>query len=133
MYVKIDHTKVKGDLVRKIEEISGVDVNRCYQCGKCSAGCPGAPFMDLLPSQVMHLLMTGRVDRVLESNTHWMCASCFTCTVRCPKDIDLAGVMEAIRQIELRERKDFVRVDKLPERLNAPTIAMVSAFRKLTS
>jgi len=70
----------------------------CYQCGKCSAGCPVSEDMDLKPHQIMHLLAIGDKQRVLESNTPWICAGCFTCAVRCPNDIDIATVMDDIRQ-----------------------------------
>ena len=70
----------------------------CYQCGKCSAGCPAAEDMDLLPHQVMHLEQIGEGERVLKSNTIWMCAGCYTCAVRCPNDINITAVMDQLRQ-----------------------------------
>ena len=69
----------------------------CYQCSKCSAGCPVAEEMDLLPHQVLHLLALGMEDRVLRSKTIWLCAGCFTCAVRCPNDIDITALMDEMR------------------------------------
>lgn len=69
----------------------------CYQCAKCSAGCPVAEEMELLPHQVMHLLALGMEERALKANTIWMCAGCFTCAVRCPNDIDITSVMDDLR------------------------------------
>ena len=74
----------------------------CYQCAKCSAGCPAADKMELLPHELMHLLSLGREDRLLTSNTVWMCASCFTCAVRCPNDIDITSVMDGLRARAVR-------------------------------
>ena len=69
----------------------------CYQCGKCSSGCPVAEEMELLPHQVMHYVSLGMEDRVLRTNTIWMCAGCFTCAVRCPNDIEITSVMDDLR------------------------------------
>ena len=70
----------------------------CYQCGKCSAGCPVAEDMDLLPHRLMHSLAVGREERALRAKTIWLCAGCFTCAVRCPNDIDITTVMDELRQ-----------------------------------
>lgn len=80
----------------------GVDVAQCYQCGKCTAGCPMAKYMDLSPNQVMRLVQAGdqaAADKVLASTAIWSCAGCLTCTQRCPKQLDPAAVMDALRQI----------------------------------
>ena len=70
----------------------------CFQCAKCSAGCPVADEMDVLPHMAMHYLCLGMEERVLSSRTMWMCASCYTCAVRCPNDINVTAVMDNLRQ-----------------------------------
>ena len=72
--------------------------NRCYQCGKCSTGCPISDTMDMLPHQIIHLLSLGMEERTLDLNTIWLCAGCYTCAVRCPNDIDVTAVMGQLRQ-----------------------------------
>ena len=75
---------------------------RCYQCGNCSAGCPVAGRSDLLPHQVMRLLQLGS-DEVLHTVQPWLCVGCQTCAVRCPQELDLSKVMDALRA-EARRR-----------------------------
>ncbi|MCG0277012.1 MAG: 4Fe-4S dicluster domain-containing protein [Thermanaeromonas sp.] len=86
------------DLLKRVERRSGVDVKNCYQCGKCSAGCPMAFAMDYVPRQIIRLLQLGFVDEALRSRTIWICAHCQTCYTRCPKEVDLPRLMEALRQ-----------------------------------
>lgn len=74
-------------------------IGLCYQCDKCAAGCPMAPDMDLLPSQVIRLLQYGLVSRVLTSHTPWLCSGCETCAVRCPNGISIAAVMDGLKQM----------------------------------
>ena len=134
MRVKISSQKVHSEFVGKVAELSGQNLNLCYQCGKCSAGCPMSFAMDLLPNQVMRLVQLGLEEDIAASRTIWQCASCLTCTVRCPKGVDISRVMEALRLIVLRKRNDFVEISKIPPETIAdlPQIALVSGFRKLT-
>ena len=82
---------------------SGLNIQDCYQCQKCSAGCPVAFAMDYKPNQIMQMIPLGMKERVLSCKTIWVCASCYTCSTRCPNDIDIAGVMDWLRQNALRE------------------------------
>jgi len=82
-----------------VEAIAHADVQNCYQCGKCSAGCPMAQHMDLLPNRVIRLVQMGQVDKAMRSTAIWQCVSCMTCSTRCPKSVDCAGVMDALRQL----------------------------------
>jgi heterodisulfide reductase subunit C len=135
MRTRLSQKKIRDDFVKKIEELSGQKLLACYQCGKCSAGCPAVSEMDILPNQVIRFAQLGLREELLESNSVWVCASCYTCNVRCPKGIKIAEVMEAVRQILLRKRKDHVEVPKLTdeEKGSVPAIALISNFRKFTS
>ena len=93
-----------GEFLQEVERRSGTPVSACFQCHKCSTGCPIGPDMDLLSSQVMRLIHLGADREVLESGAIWLCASCEACTTRCPMAIDIAGVMDALRMIAV-ERK----------------------------
>ncbi|MFC1901619.1 4Fe-4S dicluster domain-containing protein [Chloroflexota bacterium] len=100
MAVEIPRTIAPDSASRKmIEEMSGQKVSDCFQCGKCTNGCPITFAMDIKPHQLVHLLQFGQVDEVLHSDTIWVCASCETCTTRCPNGIDIAHVMDTLRQI----------------------------------
>ena len=135
MRTNISKKKIEDDFVKKIEEISGQKLLACYQCGKCSAGCPAVGEMDILPNQVIRYAQLGLKDELLKANSVWVCASCYTCNVRCPKGIKIAEVMEAVRQVLLRKRRDHVEVAKLSkeEKACVPAIALISNFRKFTS
>ncbi|MEW6557664.1 MAG: 4Fe-4S dicluster domain-containing protein [Elusimicrobiota bacterium] len=124
-----------NELLKKIEEISGQNLFSCYQCGKCSAGCPMVNEMDILPNQVIRLAQIGLSEKALNSKTIWLCASCYTCEVRCPRGVDLAKVMEALRQIILRQRgKIFTDIEKIPKKEieELPQMCLISNFRKTT-
>ncbi|MFW6129460.1 MAG: 4Fe-4S dicluster domain-containing protein [Candidatus Aminicenantaceae bacterium] len=135
MRINISRKTLNSSFVKKIIEISGQNVLDCYQCGKCSAGCPAVDQMDLLPNQIIRYIQLGFKDEVLKSKTPWICASCFTCNVRCPKGINIAEIIEAVRLISLRKREEHVEIEKLSddEKTDIPPIALVSNFRKFTS
>lgn len=86
-----------------VQSLSGEDVSKCYQCGKCSAGCPIASEMDIQPSRILRLIQINSKDTVLSSSTIWLCASCETCFTRCPEEIDLVRVMDVLRRLSLEQ------------------------------
>ena len=88
---------------REVKEKSQAHLERCYQCLACSSGCPVVFAMDYTPNQVIRMAQLGLKDRVLNSSTIWLCASCETCATRCPNDIEIVKVMDILRQIALRE------------------------------
>jgi heterodisulfide reductase subunit C len=84
---------------RQLKEQTGEDVFRCFQCLKCSTGCPLTHAMDILPHQLIKAVQMGLAEEVLSSRTIWVCASCLTCSCRCPQEIDIAGLMDGLRQM----------------------------------
>ncbi len=117
----------------KIEELSGENIDLCMQCGGCSSGCPLTEEMDLLPSTIIRYAQLG-MKEALDSKTPWVCITCFNCEVRCPRGIDVANVMEALRQVALRAKYDRFSLDELTseELMELPQIAIISNQRKLT-
>ncbi|MBU1186110.1 MAG: 4Fe-4S dicluster domain-containing protein [Acidobacteria bacterium] len=135
MRINISRKNRQNPFIEKVQELSGQNLLVCYQCGKCSAGCPAVSNMDILPNQIIRYAQLGFKDELLESKSIWACASCMTCNVRCPKGINIAEVIEVLRQLLLRKRKDHVEVDKMTnaEKEDVPPIALISCFRKFTS
>lgn len=98
-------SNIDPNFKREIAELCGENVMSCYQCGECTAGCPAAFSMDMAPNQVMRMAQLGMKDEVLESSTIWLCAGCETCATRCPRGVALSKVMDACRQIAVKEGK----------------------------
>ena len=90
---------------QEIKDKSQAHLERCYQCLACSSGCPVAYAMDYTPNQLIRMVQLGLKDRVLNSSTIWLCASCETCATRCPNDIEIVKVMDILREIALSERR----------------------------
>ena len=106
----------------------GENINRCWQCVKCTAGCPLADQFDLTPNQVMRALQLND-ENVLASKTIWLCSSCYTCATRCPRGIDVTGVMDTLR-IEAKKRGIPPAVPEIPA-FNALFMRLVAIFGRL--
>lgn len=97
-----------NDLAQRLADVTGLNPAKCYQCGKCTAGCPMAEFMDLTPSQVMRLAQMhdqAARNQLIHSDAIWACVGCLTCTQRCPQQLDPAATMDVIREIARAEAK----------------------------
>lgn len=125
----------KTDFIRKVSELSGQNIGMCFQCGTCSGACPNYAETDLLPRQLIRRAQLGLEEDVTQSKTPWVCASCLSCTARCPRGIDLARVMEAVRLLSLRDNVDYVHPSEISKELieELPPIALISSFRKHTA
>lgn len=135
MTLPLNAQRVSVDSIAKIKELSGEDIKACMQCGTCTAACPMANEMDFFPRKVMHFSQFGMLSHMEGINSYWKCASCHSCSVRCPRGIDIARVMESLRLLVLRTGKNHIEPSQIPkEKLKEfPGIMMVASFRKLTS
>lgn len=94
----ISHDTLKSPFLKILQNDCGEKISHCYQCGKCSAGCPISFQMDYLPNQIIRMVQLGMEEQVLSSRTIWLCASCLTCSARCPREIDIAEIMDYLRR-----------------------------------
>lgn len=134
MPITVSTKTIRGALTAKVREISGQDPNVCFQCGLCAGSCPMTGEMDVYTRRVMHMLQLGLTDQVLTRKMAYLCASCHTCEVRCPRGIEIPKVVEALRLLTLRKGDNYVApeaVDKLRVR-EMPQAALVAGFRKFT-
>ena len=93
-----------GTFLDKVnEKINGVPIQRCYHCRKCTAGCPVTFAMEHNINKVIKMIQMGRRDEVLNSSTIWLCLSCETCVTRCPNEVDIARMMDVLRQMAIEE------------------------------
>jgi heterodisulfide reductase subunit C len=98
-------SELKSDFKYKVSKMHGGEkLMRCFQCGTCTSDCPIARFSDTYrPRQIIRMAQLGLKDRVLNSDTLWLCASCFTCTDRCPQDVEVASVIRVLRNLAAEE------------------------------
>lgn len=116
--------ELDADFPRQVAAMPGAaDLNRCIQCGTCSATCPVSAYMDLTPRQVVAMTRAGFRKEVLQSNTIWLCASCYSCTAECPKGIKITDIMYALKRRAIQE-------GAYPKRFPTPVLAR-EFFRKV--
>ena len=120
-------------LAEEIREISGVNPLKCMKCGKCSATCPSYNEMDIKPHQFVSYVINEDIESLVNSKSLWQCLSCMACVQRCPRDVKPGKLIDAARQIVVRQRGgDYLTPDEIPELLDpdVPQQLLVSAFRR---
>ena len=126
----MSHGKNQAELVR---EISGTNPLKCMKCGKCSATCPAFNEMDIKPHQFVSYVANNNVEELVKSESLWKCLSCFACVERCPRDVKPGKIIDAARQLVVRERGgSYLTADEIPELLDEemPQQLLVSAYRR---
>lgn len=116
-----------------IEEISGVNPYKCMKCGKCSATCPSFNEMDIKPHQFVSYVMNDDTDALINSKSLWKCLSCFACVERCPRGVKPGKLIDAARQVVIRQKDaDYVRPDDIPELIDedTPQQLLMSVLRR---
>ncbi len=118
---------------QKIKEISGVNPLKCMKCGKCSATCPSFEEMDIKPHQFVSYVVNEDIEALTQSVSLWKCLSCFACVERCPRDVKPGKIIDAARQVLIRQRgQEGLSPDEIPALLDEdmPQQLLMSAFRK---
>ena len=121
------------NLMEDIRRISGVNPRKCMKCGKCSGACPAYDEMDLHPHQFVDMVESGRIDELMNSKGIYRCLSCFACVERCPRNVEPAKLIEAVRNaVERQQGMDHLKPERIPEILDGelPQQAIAAAFRK---
>jgi len=117
----------------KIKEISGANPLKCMKCGKCSATCPAFSEMDIKPHQFVSYVVNEDIEALVNSKSLWKCLSCFACIERCPRDVQPGKIIDAARQLVVRQKdQNYLLADEIPTLLDdeLPQQLLVSAFRR---
>ena len=123
----------KKMIAEEIVRISGTDPKKCMKCGKCSGSCPAYDEMDFHPHQFVSMINNGNVAPLMASESVYRCLTCFACAERCPRGVEPAKLIEAVRLLQIREKgKNRMNAEYVADLIdeNIPQQALVSAFRK---
>ena len=126
-----NHKYLREEIIR----ISGADVSKCMRCGKCSATCPAYNEMEYHPHQFVNMVECGDIEPLMNSESLYKCLSCFACIDRCPRGVQPAKVVEAVRLAAIRKQgNNHLIPDQVPQIIDdeTPQQLLVSAFRKYT-
>ena len=121
------------NLKEEILRISGVNPRKCMKCGKCSGTCPSYDEMEFHPHQFVYMVESGDIEPLMESKSLYRCLTCFACVERCPRQVEPAKLIEAVRLMVIRQQgKNHLKPEQIPAMLDEemPQQALVSAMRK---
>ena len=127
----MENKYLKDDIIRS----SGVNPKKCMKCGKCTATCPSFDEMEYHPHQFVYMVESGDIEPLLESKSLYKCLSCFACVDRCPRGVEPAKLVEAVKLSVIRQKdSNRLKADDVAKYLDEdiPQQAIVSAFRKYT-
>lgn len=118
--------------LQDLQDLITTDFNRCVQCGRCSANCPAASEMDVLPNRMVWFMINGQYENMLSAGSPWKCFSCFACAARCPRGVSPAHIMEAVRLTVIRQQGKNKLTPEMIANMDPemPQQAFVAAFRK---
>ena len=117
----------------RILRVSGVNVLKCMKCGKCSGTCPSYDEMEYHPHQFVYMVENGEIDKLMQSESIYKCLSCMACVDRCPRGVEPAKIVEAVRLAVIRQKgANHMTANDIPEKLDddIPQQALMSAMRK---
>ena len=120
-------------MIETIRRISGVNPRKCMKCGKCTASCPAYDEMEYHPHQFVDMVENGRIEELMNSRGIYLCLSCFACVERCPRSVEPANLIEAVRLAVIRQQdKNHMTPGDIPAKLDPelPQQAITSALRK---
>jgi len=126
---------MNNNLKEQVLRSSGVNVLKCMRCGKCSGTCPSYDEMEYHPHQFVYMVEKGDIEKLLDSESLYKCLTCFACVERCPRNVEPAKVVEAVRLAAVRQQgNNHLKAVQIPEMLDEdlPQQAIVTAFRKYT-
>lgn len=126
---------MENKLKEQVLRSSGVDVLKCMRCGKCSGTCPSYDEMEYHPHQFVYMVEKGDIEKLMDSKSIYKCLTCFACVDRCPRNVQPAKVVEAVRLAAVRKQgNNHLIPDRIPDMLDEdlPQQAIVTAFRKYT-
>lgn len=121
------------ELRRRVEEMSGVSVLKCMRCGKCSATCPNYDEMEYHPHEFVYMVEKGEVEKLMASKSIFTCLSCMACVERCPRQVEPAKIIEAVKLIKIRKQgENHLKPEQVANAIDEelPAQAITSAFRK---
>lgn len=123
-----------AEMKEQVLRMSGVDPSKCMTCGKCTGTCPAYDEMEYHPHQFVAMVKKGRIAELMESESLWRCLSCFACMERCPRGVEPAKLIEAVRVLKIREKgQNHLSAQEIPAiqaEFDMPQQAITSAFRK---